>query len=109
MNAGATTLIAAGYLLRALDGCQGKRVVRLFEGFVSFKSSGDRPKTKADRLAAHKKDVSKLKNAVWNPDEAEIFGSAKLLQDPKNHRIESAFPFFSKCLIPSVIRVNPAH
>ena len=39
VNAGSTTLVAAGYLLRALDGFQKQRNIRLFEGFVSFKGS----------------------------------------------------------------------
>ena len=43
VNAGATTLIAAGYLLRALHGCRIQRDVRLFEGFISFKPSEAKP------------------------------------------------------------------
>ncbi len=105
VNAGATTLIAAGYLLRALDGCQRQRNVRLFEGFVSFKRSEDRPRSKAARIAAHKKDVLKLKNAVWTRANAQIIDPGKLRQKP-DHRIESAFPFLDKHLIPPVIRIN---
>ena len=108
VNAGATTLIAAGYLLRALYDCQPKRNVRLFEGFVSFKRSEDRPNSKAEQIEAHKKDVLKLKDAVWTLANAEIID----LRDPcssKNldHRIESAFPFLDELLIPPVIRVDP--
>ena len=105
VNAGATTLIAAGYLLRALHGCQRQRDVRLFEGFVSFKPSGSSPRSKAERIAAHKKDVLKLKNAVWTGVNAKIIDPRDLRQDP-DHRIESAFPFLDKNLIPPVIRTN---
>ena len=106
VNAGATTLIAASYLLRALYGCQRQRNVRLFEGFVSFKSSEARPGSKAERVAAHKKDVLKLKNAVWTGANAQITDPGKLRQHP-SHRIESAFPFLDEDLIPPVIRINP--
>ena len=106
VNAGATTLIAAGYLLRALDGCQRQRNVRLFEGFVSFKSAEARLRSKAERIAAHEKDVLKLKNAVWTGANAQITDPGELRQHP-DHRIESAFPFLDKHLIPPVIRINP--
>ena len=105
VNAGATTLIAASYLLRALDGCQGERDVRLFEGFVSFKSSKDRPGNKGERIAAHKKDVLKLKYAVWSGKNSKIFESEELRHNPDD-RIESAFSFLDKDLIPPVIRIN---
>ena len=106
VNAGATTLIAAGYLLQALDGCEGQRDVRLFEGFVSFKRSEAKPKTKAERIAAHKKDVLKLKDAVWTRANAQIIDPGELPRNPDD-RIESAFPFFKMKLIPPVIRINP--
>ena len=106
VNAGATTLIAAGYLLRALNGCQRQRNVRLFEGFVSFKSSQAGPRSKAGRVAAHKKDVLKLKNAVWTRANAQIFDPGNLRQNP-DHRIEAAFSFLDRHLIPPVIRINP--
>ena len=106
VNAGATTLIAAGYLLRALDGCQRQRDVRLFEGFVSFKSSKTRPTSKAAKITAHKEDVLRLKNAVWSPEIAKIFDPGKL-QLNYSDLIESAFPFLDKNLIPPVIFINP--
>ena len=105
VNAGATTLIAAGYLLRVLNDCQRQRDVRLFEGFVSFKPSEARPISKAERIAAHKKDVLRLTNAVWTGANAKIFDPGELGQNP-DHRIESAFPFLNKHLIPPVIRIN---
>ena len=79
--------------------------VRLFEGFVSFKNSEARPGSKAERIAAHKKDVLKLKNAVCTRANAQITDPGKLRQHP-SHRIESAFPFLDEDLIPPVIRIN---
>ena len=38
-NAGPLTLVATGFLMRALFECERHREVRLFEGFASFKSS----------------------------------------------------------------------
>ena len=106
VNAGATTLIAAGYLLRELVGCQRKRDVRLFEGFVSFKDSSDSPSSEAEQIASHEEDVLKLKNAVWTKENADIFDPGELQQNT-HHRIESAFPFLDKRLIPPVIRIKP--
>ena len=105
VNAGATTLIAAGYLLWALYSCQQQRSVRLFEGLLSFKRSGAKPKSKADRAAEHKKDALKLKNAVWTMANAEII-EPKDLGQKTDHQIKSAFPFLDKQLIPPVIRIN---
>ena len=106
VNAGAATLVAAGFLLRELSGCQ-QRTVRLFEGFVSFKSSEDRSISKAKRrIEAHKSDVWKLKNAVWTGANAQIFDPGELGQK-LDLRIESAFPFLDKHLIPPVILIKP--
>ena len=107
VNAGATTLIAAGRLLRKLDGCQGQGNISLFEGFVSFKRSEDRPRSKAERIEAHKRDVLKLKNAVWTRANAQIIDPRELQQKNTDHLIESAFPFLDEDLIPPVIRINP--
>ena len=107
VNAGATTLIAASYLLRALNDCQKQRKVRLFEGFASFKRTQDKPSNKSEKSEAHKADVRAFINAVWNDgDNARIFTPGKLIQHP--NRIESAFHFLARDLIPPVIRINPA-
>ena len=102
VNAGATTLIAASYLLRALYACQRQRDIRLFEGLVSFKSAQD---NNAEQTAPHIADVLDLRNAVWNGDNALIFDPKKLVKNP--NRIESAFHFLDADLIPPVIRINP--
>ena len=106
VNAGATTLIAAGSLLRELNNCQRKREVRLFEGLVSFKTSKNQPKSKEERSEEHKKDVLKLKNAVWSEEDHDIFAPEELRQT-KGHCIKSAFHFFDEKLIPPVIRTKP--
>ena len=102
VNAGATTLIAASHLLWALANCQGQRDVRLFEGFVSFKPPEAKPKSKAEQIAEHKRDVLKLKNAVWTGASAQFIDPCKLRQNP-GHCIKSAFHFLDEHLIPPVI------
>ncbi len=106
VNAGATTLIAASYLLWKLNNCPRTRQVRLFEGLVSFKTSNQRPRSKKARIATHKNDVRNLKKAVCNPADAKVFSPQEL---PVNQcdRVESAFSFLDKNTIPPVIRTNP--
>ena len=114
VNAGASTLIAALYLLRKLNSCERKRDVRLFEGLVSFKSSSDGKKSKSERLEENKRDVLKLRKAVWAGGNEEKWANAnaeifepKALQLNGKDRIESPFPFLDKGLIPPVIRIKP--
>ena len=107
VNAGATTLIAAGYLLGKLVHCHGQREIRLFEGFVSFKRSEAGRLSDVERKATHIEDVLKLKNAVWSKENAEFFAPSELAKN-SGDRIESAFPFWDPSLIPPVIRVNPS-
>ena len=106
VNAGATTLIAADHLLRNLNACQIQREVRLFEGFVSFKDPKNEAKTSAEPKQEHKRDVLKLKDAVWDPNKACIFAPEKLAHH-KEDSIQSAFAFLCKDLVPPVIRVDP--
>ena len=106
VNAGATTLIATGYLLRELNKCRRTRQVRLFEGFVSFKTSNHSPRSKKARIASHNNDVRSLKKAVWNPKTADIFDPGELRLNPSD-RVESAFPFLDKNPVPPVIRTKP--
>ena len=84
VNAGASTLVAAGHLLRALHDCKRQREVRLFEGLVSFKPQGAE--------SSHTGDVLALKNAVWDPGKRQIVNPDALAI---NHgdRVESAFAF----------------
>ena len=104
-NAGAATLLAAGFLLRELVGRQN-REVRLFEGFASFKSDEVKRQRRADPLGPHRLDVRDLLRAVTVGDNARIF-SPEELQEPEGQRVESPFPFFDRGLVPPVIRINP--
>ena len=104
-NAGATTFIAAQTLFRELRLCQVRRTVGLFEGFLSFKRSGDESITKGE--AGHIEDVLKLKNAIWTGRDREIFGPGKLRERPDHGMESAAFPFLDRDLIPPVIRIRP--
>ena len=84
LQGGAVVAIAAGHLLRALVRCGAQRDVRLFEGFVSFKSSTAK--------SSHTEDVLKLREAVWNPAEAWIVTPDQIRRTDSD-RIESAFAF----------------
>lgn len=106
VNAGATTLIAADHLLRNLIDCQIQREVRLFEGFVSFKDPKNQAKTAGARRQGHICDVLQLKGVVWDRNKACIFAPEKLAHH-KEDRIQSAFAFLCKDLVPPVIRIDP--
>ena len=105
VNAGAATLVAAGYLLRAIHGCQRQREVKLFEGFASFRRAKNKPGTDAERREADRQDVLALRNAVWNRENATFFAPGDLVKP--GHHIESAFSFLDENPIPPVIRINP--
>ena len=105
VNAGATTLTAADHLLRKLNGCQIKRDVRLFEGFVSFKETKSQATPSKNRINPHERDVLLLKSAVWDRKNACIFAPDKLKQK-KDDTVQSAFAFLCKDLVPPVIRVD---
>ncbi len=89
-------ILAAGYLLQALANCGIQRDVRLYEGFVSFKTSG----SKTD----HIKDVKALKDVVWNHKKDLTFTPAQLKRCESDH-LKSAFGFMGMDFgIPPVIR-----
>ena len=114
-DGGATTLLAAQYLLRKLYECQTrKRNVRLFEGFASFKnkSAESAPATTHEDTEersprnSHERDVLKLKRAIWVGDNAKVLDPLNCLMD-KGDFIESPFPFLKRNLIPPVILIDP--
>ena len=114
-DGGATTLLAAQFLLHKLYECQTrKREVRLFEGFVSFKneSTESSPATSHEDTEerpprnSHERDVLKLKRAVWIGDNAKVSDPRNCLLDPGD-RIESPFPFLERNLIPPLIFIDP--
>ena len=104
---GATTLLAAQFLLRELYECQTRqREVRLFEGHVSFKSAEDKRLEEKDETDSDKRDALALKKAVWHETRREIFEPDQLVEG-SDLKIEAPFPFFDKNLVPPVIRVIP--
>ena len=85
-NAGASMLLATGHLLRRVKDCEVGREVRLFEGFVSFKSAGS--------ISDHEADVSRLRCAAWDPIQKFITGPDKLkVPGRESDTLESAFKF----------------
>ena len=119
VNAGALVLIAADHLLRTLRWSGRHGDVRLFEGFVSFKTK--------DTKSSEREDVMKLKEIVWHPDRAcvshphqkgpsgdHIRSEACIFKPEQLNRqqddcVQSAFAFLNKKLIPPVIRINPVN
>ena len=79
-------IVATGHLLRDLEDAKSRihREVRLFEGFVSFKPKGVK--------SNHKRDVKKLRYAVWNPTPEYIVKPDQLPRDECDTP-ESAFKF----------------
>ena len=100
VNAGAAMLVATTHLLRAVLDSGIQREIRLFEGFLSFKSG----RTKSD----HIKDVKKLRKVAWYGTEGKIFAPEKLRKSCSD-RLESAFKVAGMDFgIPPVIFVYPS-
>lgn len=108
-NAGSSTLLAAQFLLETLLESQTRRrVVRLFEGHVSFKSDQEKSLAKKSPSESHKRDAMAMKHAVWYGTRREIFCQDQIIGHDPNLTLESPFHFFPRTLVPPVIRVNPA-
>ena len=88
INAGASTMVAAGYLLRRVSDCRIQREVRLFEGFVTGGLS-------------HKKVVKELRCAVRNPTQRCVVAPCQLKASTSD-KLQSAFPKLY-CGIPPVV------
>ncbi len=85
-NSGASMLVASGHLLRRVKDCGVRREVRLFEGFVSFKSAG--------QVSDHEADVSRLRCAAWDPMQKFVTCRDKLKAPGReSDTLESAFKF----------------
>lgn len=83
---GPLTILATGHLLRRVQDCGVRREVRLFEGFVSFKSAGS--------ISDHEADVSRLRCAAWDPMQKFVTGPDKLkVPGSESDTLESAFKF----------------
>ncbi|HMV54588.1 MAG TPA: hypothetical protein PLX20_11875 [Rhodocyclaceae bacterium] len=100
---GCSVLVAATYLLRAINKDVGEREVRLFEGFASFKEKNSR--------SSHRKDVLDLRRVVWEGDsELGSTVSADALVVCSTHQLCSAFLVagMNFGIPPVVVLGNPA-
>lgn len=81
---GCSVLVAATYLLRAIQDARPKREIRLFEGLASFKPKGVR--------SSHSDDVLNLRKTVWegNSKSGRIVPPEQLAASPED-RLLSAF------------------
>ena len=106
-NAGASTLVLAGFLLRDLhEGKIGQRQIRLFEGHVTFKF-GDNHRPRFPHAGdKDQADVLAIRHEIEHRTEANIFDEARLRRD-QNSTLRSPFGFLNEHLIPPVIRVPP--
>ena len=79
---GCAVMVGALYLVKSLAEAQSKNIIRLFEGFVSYKESNSN----------HLRDVCLLRQVIKNPDffEESIVAPEKLKLD-KSDQLESAF------------------
>jgi hypothetical protein len=81
---GCSVLVAATYLLRAVQDAAPQREIRLFEGLVSFKPRGI--------SSNHAADVLLLRKVVWEPDSGlGCIVSANQLATSPEDRLQSAF------------------
>ena len=88
-------MVAAGYLLRALNDCESQRKARLFEVFVSFKKKGKKQK--------HWTDAKKLRDSAWRLIPACFIGEDDI-KLKSTGTVQSAFKFAGMDLgIPTVI------
>ncbi len=108
-NAGASTLVLAEFLLRDLhEDNIGPRLIKLFEGHVSFKyRENHRPRFPQARNT-HEADVLAIKHEIEYRTEANIFDEARLRRD-QNPTLKSPFGFLAENLLPPVIRVPPPY
>jgi hypothetical protein len=91
-------MIAAMYVIRAIADASPKQPVRLFEGFVSYKTKKVR--------SNHCRDVILLREVIKEPEKFSecIYSSESLQGDPTNN-IESAFMLCGiDCGVPAVIK-----
>ena len=81
---GCSVLVAATYLLRALQDANPRREIRLFEGLASFKPKGVR--------SSHSNDVISLRRVIWDGGSTSGFvvPAEQLAVSPK-HKLLSAF------------------
>jgi len=81
LPAGCVVMVATLHLMRRLISENPDSEIRLFEGFVSFKPKGGKPK----KQNSHLKDIERLREVILNP---KNFGSC--IHDPTKLRINSS-------------------
>ena len=79
---GCSVLVAATYLMKALSEIQTKNEIRLFEGFVSFKSK--------EKISNHSNDVLALRASIKNPSQETIVRPNEMKMDASDV-LSSAF------------------
>jgi len=79
---GCSAMVAATYLIKALSEIQVKNEIRLFEGFVSFKSKG--------KISNHSNDVLALRSSIKNPLQETIVRANEMKMDASDI-LSSAF------------------
>ncbi len=95
---GCAVMVGTLYLVRSLVEAQPQNVVRLFEGFISYKESD----------SDHLQDVCLLREVVRNPDSFEDnIISPKKLKFDESDQLESAFKVASINVgVPPIIQRN---
>jgi len=91
-------MISAMYMIRAIVDAAPKQSVRLFEGFVSYKTKGVR--------SNHCRDVTLLREVIQDPEKfSECIYSQRGLTGDATNRVESAFKLCGiDCGVPAVIK-----
>lgn len=106
-NAGASTLVLAEFLLGDLyEENIGPRLIKLYEGHVSFKYGENHSSRFPQAEDNHQADVLAIKHEIEHRSEANIFDEARLRRD-QNPTLKSPFGFLPEDLVPPVIRVPP--
>ncbi len=96
VGAGSPVMVAAMYLVRALDDSKPRVPVRIYEGFVSFKKGGG--------ASRHESDAEALRAIVKNPMDGQIYSAVDLKEDSSDI-LKSAFDVLGlNCGIPLVMR-----
>jgi hypothetical protein len=80
VGAGCVVMVAALYLIRDIQVTSGDTLVRLFEGFVSYKNSSPRSNHKADVCALREivRSPNKFRNSLYSSEQLKMDGSDQL-------------------------------
>jgi hypothetical protein len=97
-GAGCAVMVSAMYLVWAIHRTHSGALIRLFEGFISFKSAGSK--------STHERDVILLRNAVKQPqNRTGLIIGADGLKESHSDQLASAFAVLGLDIgIPAVIK-----